>query len=103
MPTDDEMRPPPLSRAAFTVMALLVRRSGTMRIGPLLAACGLGSDALADAVNELVERHWVRIVWRDPDARLPEALPARLQPVRRVVTTRFGRWRFPRTWPELGE
>lgn len=99
MSTDDENRPPPLTLSAWRVMAALIHHGGTMRMRPLLAACGLGSDALADAVNELAERRWVRIVWRDPDARPPEALPERWRPVRRVVTTRFGRWRHRHTWP----
>jgi hypothetical protein len=99
MPTNDDDGPiPPPSRHALHVMGLLGRRAGTMRMGPLLEACGLTTDELAAAVNELAERRWVTIVWRGPDARRPETLPARLREARRVVTTRFGRWRYRRTW-----
>jgi hypothetical protein len=108
MSSDDEMGPPRLSRTAFIVMGLLVDRGGTMRIGPLLAASRLDGATLAGAVNELFDRCWVEIVWRGPDAPpadapATQALPSFLQPVRRIVTTRFGRWRYPRCWSEVGE
>ncbi len=99
MPTDDDDRPPPFSPDALRLMDLLMRRGGTMRIGPLLEACGLTSDALVAAVNELAERCWVSIVWRGPDARRPETLPARFREANRIVTTRFGRYRCRVTWP----
>ena len=99
MPTEDDDGPArPPSLPALRVMGLIARRGGTMRMAPLLDASKLSADELAEAVNELALRGWVRIVWRGPDARRPESLPPRLREVRRVVATRFGRWRYRRAW-----
>ena len=86
------------SHAARCVFACLRRRGGSMRIGPLLQQSRLSPDALAAAVNELAQRSWVSIVWRNPRARLPDGLPERFREVDRVTTTVFGRWRYPATW-----
>jgi hypothetical protein len=97
MPTDDR-RPPPLSQHARHVFGLLAHRSGTMRIGPLVAAAGLSCDELATAVNELAERCWVKVTWRRPRVRLPPGVPERWREVERVTSTAFGRWRYSVTW-----
>jgi hypothetical protein len=95
---DDSWLPPPFSRDALFVFGLLDRHGGTMRVLPLLQASHLQPAELADAVNELMARGWVKIVWRHPRARLPDGLPERFRKVERVTTTAFGRWRFPVTW-----
>ncbi|NWG72697.1 MAG: hypothetical protein HXY23_13985 [Parvularculaceae bacterium] len=93
-------RAPAFSHSALHVFGLLARRGGTMRIGPLLDAARLPPDALAEAVNELAERCWVKIAWRNPRRRLPPGLPERFRAVDRVTTTGLGKWRYPVTWPE---
>src|SRR5262245_1528763 len=98
MHTHRDMGPQLPSRAAFHVMGLILRRGGTLRMRRLLAAAGLSVDALAAAINELVARGWASIVWRGPAARRPITLPERLREARRVVATRFGRWRHRTTW-----
>ena len=89
---DENPRPP---GHAMHVMALLLRRGGAIRIGPLIAASGLSADDLVAAINALQERLWVKIVWRGPLARRPEALPERFREVRRIATTRIGRHCYP--------
>jgi hypothetical protein len=88
---DNPWRAPRLSRDAMQVMALLIRSGGGMRIGPLLRITRLPVDDLAAAVNELIERLWVEVVWRGELARRPDALPERARDLRRVITTRVGR------------
>lgn len=95
-----EDRPQP-SREAFCVMDLLMRRGGSVRMGPLIADCKLPVEVLIAALNELTTRGWVSVVWRGPQARRPEALPERLRECRRVVVTRFGRWRYRTSWPAI--
>ena len=70
-----------------------------MRIGPLLAASAMRPEALADAVNELAERSWVKITRRTTRPHPPADLPELFHPVDRVTTTGFGKWRYPVTWP----
>src|SRR5262249_49922805 len=94
----DHQPSPRFSDNALHVMGLIMRRGGTMRVGPLLAVCRLGNDALGSAVNELVERSCLQIVWRGPRPRRPSSIPPRFRKAERVVTTRYGRWRSPNTW-----
>lgn len=70
-----------------------------MRVGPLLDAARLPPDDLADAINELAQRYWVNINWRNPGAPVREHLPERFRKVERITTTRFGRFRYSVTWP----
>ena len=95
---DDPWQAPPFSRDALYVFSLLDRRCGTMRIGPLLQQSRLSCDELAAAVNELAERCWVKIAWRNPRTRMQPGLPDRFREVDRVTTTAFGRFRYPVTW-----
>jgi hypothetical protein len=67
----------------------------------LLRDANLEPDELADAINELAERGWVKIVWRPEGARLPAELPQRFRPVARITATRFGRYRYPTTTRSL--
>jgi hypothetical protein len=96
---DDSRESARLSSRALYVFGVVARRGGLMRIRPLLQNAGLPPEALADAVNELMQRGWVRIGWRRPRARLPSGLPERFREVDRIATTAFGRWRYPATWP----
>jgi len=95
---DDSWKPTPFSREALHIFGVLARRSGTMRIGPLLQQSRMTPDNLAAAVNELAQRSWVKIEWRNPRRRMPPGLPERFREVERVTTTAFGRWRYPATW-----
>jgi hypothetical protein len=92
---DNPWRAPRLSDDANYIMRLLLRHGGGMRIGHLLKVAVLHDDALAAALNELVERLWVDVVWRGPDASRPEHLPERFRDVRRIATTRTGRHCYP--------
>ena len=95
---DAGWRPTPPSWAAMSVMSLLLRRGGSMRIGPLVPACHLSGADLAAALEELHERTWIDIVWRSDRARRRESLPENFRDVRRIVTTRCGRTFYPRYW-----
>lgn len=99
LPDPNDWRPPPFSADARGVLGLLHRRGGCMRVGPLLDASHLPPDALAEACNELAERGWVTISWRNPRASLPPRFPERFRAIDRVTTTSFGRWRYSVTWP----
>ena len=92
---DNPWRAPRLSYNAWSLMELLLRRGGGMRMGPLLRASDMSHDNLALAIKELAERWWIEIAWRGPSARRPCALPDRFRPVRRVATTRIGRHCHP--------
>jgi ubiquinone/menaquinone biosynthesis C-methylase UbiE len=77
--------------ARTNIMWALVRRGGSLRIGPLLKASGLSVDELCAVLNELTERRWLRIAWR----RTPlSGGPERLRHVDRITATRFGRARM---------
>jgi hypothetical protein len=89
---DNPWRAPRLSHNAMHLMALLLRRGGGMRISPLISAGGMSAEDVVAAVNELTERLWIDIVWRSPLARRPESLPERFRDVRRIATTRTGRY-----------
>jgi hypothetical protein len=55
---------------------------------------------LVDAINELVERRWLRIVWRkSARAAAAEGQSLRLADAERLVTTRWGRHRHGSSWP----
>jgi hypothetical protein len=69
-----------------------------MRIAPLLRWSGLAPDDLATAINELSERCWLVVVWRKQSASRAADLPDRFRAMDRVTTTRFGPWRYARTW-----
>jgi hypothetical protein len=90
---------PPFSTTALYIFGHLRRRGGCMRIGPLLRELKLDDTPFADAINELQERGWIKVTWRKDGARLPETVPARFAPCKRITTTSFGRWRYSVTWP----
>lgn len=99
MNDDDTWRAPPFSHSAFSVFSLVARRGGTMRVAPLLARSRLPPRVLVDAINELAERGWVKIEWRNPRRRMPDGTPECFRTVERITTTAFGRWRYSVTWP----
>src|SRR5436190_1261174 len=77
--------------ARTTIMWALVRRGGSLRIGPLLKVSGLSVDHICALLNELAERSWLRIAWR----RTPLlSVPEPLRYVDRITATRFGRSRM---------
>jgi hypothetical protein len=83
--------------ARTTIMWALVRRGGSLRIGPLLKASGLSVDELCAVLNELAERRWLKVAWlRTPRMRYLQrlGLPERLRHVDRITATRFGRSRM---------
>ena len=83
--------PPPF--ALTTLMALMVRTGGTLRIGPMLQHSGLSPDELRVVLTELAELRRITIAWR----RAPrDSLPKGLRLVDRVTITRWGRSRIPR-------
>lgn len=92
---DKPWRAPRLSPDAMQIMALLLGRGGGMRIGPLLRISRLPPDAVVAAVNELIERLWVDVVWLSDDARRSDALPGRVRNARRIATTHTGRHCYP--------
>ena len=92
---DNPWRAPRLSSDAMQLMDLLACRGGSIRIEPLLRACAIPADHLAEAANELSDRGWVDIVWLGPAARRNPALPERFGDVRRIATTRTGRHCYP--------
>jgi hypothetical protein len=99
-PALDDWRPTPFSSvSARYIFGLMHRRAGTMRIGPLLQATQLAPDALVEAVNELAERRWIVIAFRNPRRHLPPGLPENFRDIDRITITSFGRWRYTVTWP----
>ena len=69
-----------------------------MRIGPFLRGFHMQQGPLVDAINELVERRWMRVVWRkSAKIRLNEESLA-ITDAERLVTTRWGRHRYRSTW-----
>ena len=62
---------PPFSSTALYIFSRLLRRGGSMRIGPLLRDLKLDDSQFADATNELHERGWIRATWRKDGAPLP--------------------------------
>ena len=96
MPEDED--PQPFPKSALHVFGLIRRRGGCMRIVPLLDVSGLLPDELAHTVNALAGRGWVEVTWRRPRTCLPHGCPERFREVECITITRFGRWRYPRTW-----
>ncbi len=97
-PPADDWRPTPPSWAAMSLMGLLVRRTGSMRMEKLVPACGLSNADIVAALNELHERYWIDIVLRSERAGRRQSLPENFRDIRRVVTTRCGRMFYPRYW-----
>lgn len=86
-----DLTPPPF--ALTTLMSLMVRNGGSLRIGPMLKHSGLSPDELRVVLTELAERRRIVIAWR----RAPrDSLPKGLRRVDRVTITRWGRSRIPR-------
>ena len=70
-----------------------------MRVRPLLDAAGLSPPTISPPrINELAARAWVQVSWRTLAAAAATDVPDRFREVERVITTSFGRWRYPATW-----
>jgi hypothetical protein len=73
-----------------------------MRVVPLFQRSRLDWDAFTAAVDELHERRWVKIAWRRrPHTRRPPGMPERNTRADRITATRFARWRYIATWPDV--
>jgi hypothetical protein len=92
-------RAPPFSGHALHLCGLLVRHGGLVRIGPLLQRSRLRQDDLCAALDELSARCWIEIVWRPRRAHRHDDATRPLRDIRYVRPTRFGRQRYPVTWP----
>ncbi len=98
MTHDTPLSPEP-SGAACYVFAYLRRRGGSQRLGPLLGGLRMDERAFTDAVNELNERYWIKIVWHKPPPCTPDDAPRPLADIYRLCTTPFGRHRHRATSP----
>jgi hypothetical protein len=100
--THNEWEIPRFSPAAVAVLNDLHTHGWSMRIVPLFRRSRRDWAAFATAVNELHERRWVSIAWRrTPRAVLPPGTPELSRKVDRITVTRYGRWRYLATWPNL--
>jgi hypothetical protein len=99
--THDPMHGRHASREARYVFSYLHQRGGSMRLGPMLRHLRIEPATLIAAVNELVERYWIAIVWRKAPAGMPDDEPRHFTDVDRLVTTRFGRKKYRTTWPTV--
>ncbi len=97
--THDPPDYPHCSPAARSLFSYIHHRGGTMRIKPLLRRIGMEQGMLVDAVNELVERYWMKIVWRKSAGIMPGEDSRPLTDADSLVSTRWGRYRYRSTWP----
>lgn len=97
--TRDPMDSPHASGPARCVFAYIKRRGGTVRVRPLLRGLGMDQRILVDAIIELRERYWIKIVWRKAAAVAPDDESRLITDIERIVTTRYGRHRYGSTWP----
>jgi hypothetical protein len=93
-------RAPRVSLNAMRLYGRLVEGSGTLRLKPLLETTGLSPEDLVATLNELKERCWIKIAWRHDPAASPDDETRPLRDAIRITATRFGRWRYKRTWVE---
>jgi hypothetical protein len=98
--THDPMDSPHASGPARCVFAYIHRHGGTVRMGPLLRGLGMDQRIFVDAVNELVDRYWIKIVCRKAADAAPDDEARLITDIERLVTTRYGRHRYRSTWPE---
>ena len=97
--TNDPLAGLRASQAAFYVFGHLHRRGGSVRLRPLLRGLDMEPGRFVDAVNELKERYWIRVVWRPERPGAPEEEARPYTDVDRLVTTRFGRKKYRTSWP----
>jgi hypothetical protein len=93
----DDLHP---SHEALSIFGYLHRRGGSMRLGPMLRHLRMEPGPFIEAVNDLNERCWIRIVWRRPPPGAPDDEARPLTDVYRLCTTRFGRLKYRTTWPQ---
>ena len=89
------------SKEARYVFAYLARRGGCMRLTPLERHLRLEPAVLVAAITELVERYWIRLVWRPAAPGTPEDEPRPYTDIDRLATTRFGRKKYRTSWPQV--
>jgi hypothetical protein len=90
---------PGLSRDALALYRYVRRCGGSLRIVTLLRQMPVnGLTALGAAIDELAERYWIRIAYREPRAGAPPDAAGPLDHIERLVTTRFGRRKYRATW-----
>jgi hypothetical protein len=87
------------SREARYLFAHVLRRGGSLRLRPLLRTLGMDERAFVDALNDLADRFWIRIVWRKAALARPEDDFFELADIERLTTTRYGRKKYRSTWP----
>lgn len=85
---------PYASPDARRLFAHLKRHCGAARLRPLLRDLGLAPVAFVAAAGELADRAWIRIVWRPLPPGAPQAATRPYTEIDRLVTTRFGRFRY---------
>ena len=99
--THSEWEMPRFSDEAIAILGHLKRAGGTMRIAPLHRCAGMVDDAFFSALAELSMRRWVHVRWRKARRVMPAGLPERARKVERITLSRFGRWRYTVTWPNV--
>ena len=77
---NEPLSAPPFSSTALYIFGRLLRRGGSMRIGPLLRDLKLDDTQFADATNELQERGWIRVTWRKDGAPPSREHPGPFRP-----------------------
>jgi hypothetical protein len=85
---------------ARCIYALLHRHGGTMRLAPLLRRLpDMDPRVFVDAILDLSERYWIRIVWHKAPPGASDDEPRPFTDIDRLCTTRFGRRKYRTTWP----
>ncbi len=86
---------PRLSSRAHTLYTLVESNAGCVRLRPLMQWSGLSATDLCEALNELMDRRWIDVIWREGADEERQAL----SDIERITITRFGRFRARFGWP----
>jgi len=97
--TLDPMAGAQASKEARYLFSYILRRGGSVRIGPLMRDVGMDKRQLVDAATELVERYWIVSTWRKLAPGVPKEETRPIEELDRLTTTRFGRRKYRTTWP----
>jgi hypothetical protein len=93
-PDHHAMHDPPPSAAALRLFACLGRHGGSMRLEPLLRDLRIAPRDFIEAIIDLKERYWIRIVWHKAPPGTPDDEPRDYTEIERLVATRFGRRKY---------